>query len=114
MHCLRCGKDVDDLHAFCPDCQKVMETTPVKPGTPIYLPQKKEPADKKPHRRPPTPAKIHNSLKKLIRWMAAIIAVLVIIICLLAGMLLNLLSQQNTPTPEVIGKNYTTNITSRP
>lgn len=40
MNCIRCGKETQENHVFCPECLKDMENQPVKPGTPIYLPNR--------------------------------------------------------------------------
>lgn len=114
MNCLKCGKETADPHVFCEECQADMETAPVKPGTPVHLPHRTEPQDKKVRRRKPTPAETISSLKSLIRWLTATVAILTVIICLLAGILFRTISQQNAAN--LIGKNYTTNtdVTTQP
>lgn len=114
MNCLKCGKDVAGASTFCDECLVDMETAPVKPGTPIHLPHRTQPNDKKDRRRTPTPTQTITMLKGLIRWLSVTVAILTVIICLLTGILLRTISQQNAANR--IGKNYTTNtdITTQP
>lgn len=41
MNCLRCGKETEENQVFCKECLEDMERHPVKPGTPIQLPNRK-------------------------------------------------------------------------
>lgn len=38
MYCLKCGKDSQDV--FCDDCKQIMENYPVKPDTPVSIPDR--------------------------------------------------------------------------
>ena len=40
MNCMKCGKTTTNEQVFCDDCLQVMAKHPVKPGTPVYLPQR--------------------------------------------------------------------------
>lgn len=40
MKCIRCGKKTEENQVFCAECLKDMERHPVKPGTPIQLPNR--------------------------------------------------------------------------
>ena len=53
MYCLRCGREVNEDQDFCPDCVSVMEKYPVKPGTAVILPKRREgiPISRAPVRR---------------------------------------------------------------
>ena len=42
MYCLKCGRETAGEQAFCIDCQVVMEKYPVRPGTLVQLPKRKE------------------------------------------------------------------------
>ena len=42
MYCLKCGRDVYGDQVFCSDCLSVMDQYPVKPGTAIQLPKRRE------------------------------------------------------------------------
>lgn len=41
MNCLRCGAEVEEGQSFCKKCLAGMKEYPVKPGTPIQLPNRK-------------------------------------------------------------------------
>ena len=110
MNCLKCGKETADSHVFCDECQAEMETCPVKPGTPVHLPQRTEYQDKKARRIAPSKSETIATLKSMIRWLTATVAILTVIICLLAGILIRTITQQNNAG--VIGKNYTTTTTA--
>lgn len=40
MNCIRCSKETEENQVFCNECLKDMERHPVKPGTPIQLPNR--------------------------------------------------------------------------
>lgn len=42
MKCLKCGTAITSGQVFCQTCQDDMERHPVKPGTPIVLPNRPE------------------------------------------------------------------------
>ena len=42
MYCLKCGREMVEDHAFCSDCLSIMEQYPVKPGTAVQLPKRRE------------------------------------------------------------------------
>lgn len=41
---MRCGVETGDRQVFCPECLTSMERYPVKPGTPITIPDRSTPA----------------------------------------------------------------------
>ena len=38
MHCMKCGREIQEQQVFCPDCLAHMAENPVKAGTAIKLP----------------------------------------------------------------------------
>ena len=38
MSCIKCGKDTLGQDVFCKECLEVMADYPVKPGTPVLIP----------------------------------------------------------------------------
>ena len=42
MSCIRCGKEANVDQVFCAECLADMERHPVKPGTPIQLPNRED------------------------------------------------------------------------
>lgn len=87
MHCLKCGRKVEDAHVFCPECMAEMEKHPVKPGTVVRLPQRHSaPVDKKRHKKYHPFQKSADQITRLrnrTRWL--IIALIVTFLCFLAA-----------------------------
>lgn len=42
MNCLKCGRETIGEQIFCEDCLLVMQKYPVKPGTAVKLPDRRE------------------------------------------------------------------------
>ena len=42
MNCIRCGRETPGEQCFCDDCLLDMESYPVKPGTVVQLPPRRE------------------------------------------------------------------------
>lgn len=109
MSCLKCGKQTDEKQAFCNECLALMEKYPVKPGIAIHLPHRDSaPQEKKSavRHREPTAAEQVERLRKAVRWLLGMIAVLSVLLLLTAGMLLHVLDK--SPVSGNIGRNYTT------
>ena len=109
MSCLKCGRETQQSQVFCPACQEVMQAHPVKPGTVIHLPNRDASAlDKKPvpEQWEDRPDDQLQKLRILTRWLTAAIALLSLLLCIAAGMLVHTLNT-NVKTP-TIGRNYTT------
>ena len=115
MNCLRCGKETQNEQVFCDSCLEDMEKYPVKPGTAVQLPSRQaaESAKKQTSRkRSQKPEEQFLQMRKLIRWLTVIIAALSLLLCITAGMLAYLLSNQQPSRPA--GRNYTTDVTDQP
>lgn len=113
MYCLKCGKDTEEGHVFCNTCLRTMAEYPVKPGTPVVLPQRPTVVeDKKPaHRKRPLSHKEQLArLHKLIRGLAITVAVLAV--ALSVAIVLLVRSLQQPDVSEDVGRNYTTVDTS--
>lgn len=69
MGCMRCGRDVPGEQAFCEDCLLEMEKYPVKPGTAVMLPKRKETPSvrKQPRRKTLSPEEQVKILKHRVR-----------------------------------------------
>ena len=44
MNCMKCGRETENEQVFCQDCLQVMEKFPVRPGTVVLLPRRREPS----------------------------------------------------------------------
>ena len=114
MHCMKCGRDIAEDQAFCPECLANMERHPVRPGTVILLPtpekQPKKPLLRK--KAPPTVEEQVASLKKTIIRLYILIFCMLAIIAVLAytsGWAISELDIQR-----LLGQNYTTAAPSTP
>lgn len=115
MNCLRCGVQTENEQVFCDNCRAVMAENPVKPGTPIHIPQRSdpEPEKKQPRRRGLSPKKTVQQMRRLLRWLIALVAFLTAVICVLVGILLFHMNSAPS-TPSDIGRNYNTVNTTQP
>ena len=111
MNCVKCGKDTTDNNVFCPDCLAQMADYPVKPGTPVMIPEHNPPR-RPPARkfRAPEPEEVIRRQKKLIRLLAVSAAVLFIAWVLTTVMAVRMLMEEDRVP---IGQNFgfTTNHT---
>jgi hypothetical protein len=106
MNCLKCGKPTENAQVFCADCQQVMENYPVAPGTHVHIPLREPVVQTKASRQKSRGfADSIRMLRKVIRSLCIVIAVLTGIICILTAILLHTLNDKSKPT---IGQNYTT------
>ena len=107
MNCMKCGRETEDEQVFCQDCQVEMQKHPISTTVAIHLPSRNTEPDKLPdYDDEESDAAVISQLKGIIRWLTATVAVLSILLCLVALMLIHL---SNTPVPEsTIGKNYST------
>ena len=113
MSCLKCGKDTEEKQVFCEECRSGMEKHPVKPGTPMHLQfRETKTQGKKTHRRKEQdPKEAVRQQRKMIRWLTVTVAVMTLVICFLAGLLIHALEE--APTDGNIGRNYTTDTTQQ-
>ena len=108
MQCLKCGKETEGEKVFCDSCLDVMDQYPVNPSTPVPAPRAENNSQEKKvvRKRPPTEEETISQLKWLIRLLTVTVAILTVVLCFVAGLLVQQIeSNQNT---NVIGKNYTT------
>ena len=64
MHCMKCGRKVENSRSFCPDCMEEMEKYPVKPGTVVKLPDHPVEAPVKKRKRIPKPEEVISALRR--------------------------------------------------
>ena len=104
MVCMKCGREAPEGQSFCQDCLLEMEKYPVKPGTVVLLPKRRETASPKkpPRRRTVSPEEQLRILKKRVRVLTAL---LVLLLAMLASLVYPaaryLMSLQRRP-----GQNY--------
>ena len=107
VNCIKCGKKTKGDQVFCNDCLKLMEAYPVKPDVHIQLTNHTSPAAPKKtgkKRRNPTDEEQIAHLRRTVRWLVLLVAVLVVLLGIACGMLFPLADQQETSS---VGQNYT-------
>ena len=104
MNCMKCGKEIRDGQVFCQECLDDMAQHPVAHDAHVHIPRRPAKSQEKKPKELPLPEQI-SRLKKVIRWMAATIGVLLVILCVFA-ILLHYASTSDSNAP--LGRNYTT------
>ena len=112
MNCLRCGREIEDDRVFCDHCLQSMEKYPVRPGTAVMLPKRKEATVQKKtkHHLPVPPAEQIRNLRKQ-RFLLILISLL--LACLLGGAIFMQLRLQNMFSYRP-GQNYSAVETTAP
>ncbi len=111
---MKCGVEIDAQQSFCDNCLTGMEKHPVKPGTPVVLPQKAYAAPVKRstnHRRPRRQEENISRLRIRLR-LSAMLCVLLIAALALSVTYIWHLRQEATPAPPDPGQNYSTGSTA--
>lgn len=108
MHCMKCGKEIEEPNVFCESCLAVMSTRPVKPGTVIQLPTRVPFTAKKavPRKRQRTPEEQLHRLRGAIKWMSLALTCLVLALALTISFLVHTTAEKNAG--HEIGQNYNT------
>ncbi len=85
MTCMKCGREIPEDTAFCGECLEGMEKYPVKPGTAVNLPPRKEQSvlRKTPKRRILAPEEQIKILRGRVRVLAAVVLFLLGVLCFL-------------------------------
>lgn len=104
MECLKCGRETDQT--FCEGCRAVMAKYPVKPGTMVQLPKRREDRRHLAKRRIQiTPEMQIEQLKQTNRRLWGTLITFVILTALLCGAVYHLYKQSKLPA---LGQNYST------
>lgn len=90
MKCLKCGTSITSDQVFCAPCLEDMERHPVKPGTPIVLPNRPErPVGKSSHKRIKKPDEQIKNLRSFIFWLLLVVVALIVALVITLNMLLS-------------------------
>lgn len=106
MHCMKCGRDLEPGQVFCEECQAEMKKYPVKPGTVVQLPRRREEAPNKKaarRRNPPTPEERIKALRRRVRSLSGLVLILLGLIVFLAYPWVKDLLEEDQILP---GQNY--------
>lgn len=84
MNCLKCGRETVEDHVFCDKCLQEMEKYPVRPGTALMLPKRKEESSPKKSKRHGYSAisaeEQVRSLKRQKGWLVASVGLLTLLL----------------------------------
>lgn len=102
MPCIKCGRKLEEGQAFCADCLEEMTKYPIKPGTPVLLPQHPQtpPAKPRQKKREIKPEEQIQQLKAANRWLKLALTALLIGFALLAVLLILLLEKGRIDLPD--------------
>lgn len=109
MYCMKCGRETKENHVFCSDCLESMAAYPVKPGTPVLLPNRPAStvARKSASRRKgPTAEERLAKLRRTVWWLALSMILVIAALFVTASILVHMLRAQDAKN--VIGQNYST------
>lgn len=108
MYCIKCGREYDSDHAFCPRCLEQMEKSPVKPNVVIKLPSRPDPSLKKPvpRKRVRTPEEQIHRLKKVNMGLIIALCVMTLLASILALLSIDFFRQLDVQ--RFLGQNYST------
>ena len=109
-NCMKCGKEIKGAErssqVFCGNCLEVMGLYPVKPGTAVYLPNRSAARRQPPRKKAPTPEEQVVHMRKTLRRLRFVIALLLLCLAVSIAGLMEMYRQQQTQ--DNLGKNYST------
>ena len=114
MQCMKCGRDLEPGQVFCEDCREVMAQYPVKPGIVVQLPRRVEtPAKKQASRRRSmmTPEEQNHILRRSVRWLAMLVALLLVAVIGLSWLSVRLYRESEVKV--LPGQNYYSSASSQ-
>lgn len=86
MHCMKCGRETSEERAFCDECLAGMAKYPVKPGTAVQLPRRRDLSSVRrtlPRRKTLTPEEQIRKLRKSQRTLFIMWLVTFVLFCAL-------------------------------
>ena len=115
MYCLKCGRETTEQHVFCDGCLQGMACYPVKPDTPIQLPQRGAAQPPKKNARTKRPVSAEEQLALLKRRNRRLVwGVIALSLVALLSLLWLLRPDQPLPQESRMGRNYTINTAGTP
>lgn len=105
MQCLKCGNNIPATDVFCKACLGKMEAYPVRADAVVQIPVRPAAVDEKPSRKRRSYADYVRTLRRLIKALCVVVAILTLLVCLMGAMLYQMTHSSTLPE---LGKNYTT------
>ena len=96
MSCMKCGKAVSEGQLFCEECLSEMERYPVKPGTPVLLPNREALIPQRKRRsvkRPRKPEEQVAALRSTVRLLSVILCLVLVIAALSIALNIHLMGE---------------------
>ena len=109
MICLRCHRETDNQQNFCSACLQSMEQYPVNSETLIQLPRPRSDEKQSGKKRVISAAEQLTRMRRLLQWMIAISAVLLILFGVVTALLIKEY-QTTIPYQQPMGRNYSVTI----
>ena len=109
MNCMKCGREIGEGQAFCEECLEIMEQYPVRLGTYVRIPPRKDYEDARQTRRKKelTPEEYLIQLQNKVRWLSiAVVALLATSVLLGLFVLQDFLAPEEEQTSPMT-RNYT-------
>lgn len=111
-NCIKCGKELSTTKVFCQDCLEIMEKYPVATGTPIVLHPRSAAVQKTPVKKKPSAEEQLPKLKKKIRVLSALLAVLLLVLAIGGYWLVKEILEPGQIKVNNKGQNYSTQPTA--
>ena len=110
MNCMKCGRKTENEQVFCQDCLQVMEKFPVRPGTVVLLPRRREPSviKKSIKRHVPSAEEQVKILRKRVMKLTLLLIMCIIAIVLMYKPTMHYVLDEHVE----IGQNYSTMTTT--
>ena len=107
---LKCGSEIPSTNVFCKACLGKMESHPVRVDAVVQIPVRPAITAEKPSRKKKSYADYVRTLRRLIKALCVVVAILTLLVCLMGAMLYHM-TQSTGKLPD-IGKNYSTEQTA--
>ena len=109
VNCMKCGREIGEGQAFCEECLEVMDQYPVRPGTYVRIPPRKDYEDaRQPRRKKEMTSEEHIALlQNKIHWLSIAVVALLAASILMGLFILRdfLMPEEEQPSP--MARNYT-------
>lgn len=89
MHCMKCGKQIEESQVFCDECLNVMAQYPVKPDVAVHLPKRTANSEKTARKKELTPEQLQQHQQSLIKWLFLTVLILAVVVGLLGWLLID-------------------------
>ena len=108
MNCMKCGREIGEGQAFCEECLEIMEQYPVRPGTYVRIPPRKDYEDLRQPRRKKelTPEEHIALLQNKIHWLSIAVVALLATSILMGLFILRDFLTPTEEQPSPMARNY--------